>query len=75
MNIKVTDPEVLMFAGCGGVIEIEFADKLLLPEWEGSPFRWIKSHSIRAIGEIGERLVDTWCGVHNIPISRTPASR
>ena len=64
-----------MLAGCGNVIEREFADRLSHPDWAESPFGWIKRHRNATVGAIGVRLVGAWCGVHNVSITTTPGTK
>lgn len=72
MPRRITDPEVRILAGIGGVIEVDFP---LNDEWEGSPFAWIRQRPSRQVGAIGEMLVAGWPAAKNLAVAPSPDSQ
>lgn len=67
---EVIDNEVKALALISGAIEGQYVVDGQDP-WDGSPFKWIKGLSSRAIGAVGEKLVAGWAEAKGFEVTRT----
>lgn len=67
---KITDTEVVALAQVASLLQVDYSAPLDDP-WQGSPFRWIKSHPSRTVGAIGEALVAGWSAAKGFDVVRS----
>lgn len=69
---QIEDPDVRILAGCSQTLRADYAHED--PEWNGSPFAWIKTRPSRQVGVIGEKLVSGWLATKGFDVVRSPDS-
>ena len=67
---KITDTEVVALAQVASLLQVDYSAPLDDP-WQGSPFRWMKSHPSRTVGAIGEALVAGWSAAKGFDVVRS----
>jgi hypothetical protein len=67
---QISDPEVQWLAGLATTLEPDYVQDHF--EWNGSPFKWIKtSLPTRTRGAVGEALVAGWAAAKGFDVTRT----
>jgi hypothetical protein len=72
MKRDITDPDVRILAALSGTLSADYAQSG--ESWEGSPFAWIKLHSSRRRGKIGEQLVAGFLAAKGFDVARVSGS-
>jgi hypothetical protein len=72
MKPEIKDPDVQMLAAMSGAVSADYAQAG--ESWMGSPFAWIKLHSSRRRGKIGEQLVAGFLAAKGFDVAKATGS-
>ncbi len=72
MRIEIKDPDVRMLTAISGTLSADYAQSG--ESWVGSPFAWIKLHSSRRRGKIGEHLVSGFLAAKGFDVAKIKGS-
>lgn len=72
MTQIIKDPDVRILAAISGTLQADYAQAG--ESWVGSPFAWIKLHSSRRRGKIGEQLVAGFLAAKGFDVARVSGS-
>jgi len=67
--MSIDDPEVRVLSAISQALQAEYQSES--PEWEGSPFAWIKTRPSRQVGAIGEKLLAGWLAARGFNVTRS----
>lgn len=68
----ILDRDVQLLAAVAAQLKPDYVSRD--PEWEGSPFAWIKTRPSRQVGKIGEQLIAGWCAAKGLDVTRSGSS-